>query len=117
MISKLGYPKSLLGVEKSLADLSHFSFCKSEVPKRRVDVVCFDKALARPLLLIECKAEVLGEACLRQIIGYNYYVKAPLIAVASNSEIRTGYWDIKNNSYEFVEGLMSYQDILQERSS
>lgn len=113
MEETLGYPRALLGVEKSLQDIADETFQKKQIPRRRVDVVCFSRQLIKPLLLIECKAEVLNQKSFRQVIGYNYYVKAPFIAVASDTAVLMGMYNPGTLSYEFVEGLLPYQDLLK----
>ncbi len=111
MIEKLGYPKALLGVEKSLVDIADATFSAKDIPRRRVDIVCFTKGEARPLLLIECKALDLSEKSFRQVIGYNYYVKAPFVAVACESAILMGVFNPKTSSYDFMDGLLRFQDL------
>lgn len=93
MIQTLGYPRGLLVIEKEIAGLPH---CKGEAKGRRADLICFAPNIHRdyplyPLLLVECKAVLLDEAALQQLIGYNATVKAPFICLANHEERRT-YW-------------------------
>lgn len=85
MIDELGYPKGLLAVEKDLSNLT------GSDPSRRIDIVCYTPGTdgLRPLLLIECKAEKSGPEAERQVFGYNEAIRAPFIALASGSEIKT----------------------------
>lgn len=78
LTESLGYPASLIAVEKSLKELVQGPF----PPLRRADILCFTQS-GSPLLLIECKAVALNEAMQRQLKGYNYYVKAPFIALVN----------------------------------
>ena len=78
MIEELGYPRSLIAVEK---ELKSFGVDGGIIPKRRVDLLCFHRSLA-PLLLIECKAERIDEKSILQVLGYNAVVKAPFLALA-----------------------------------
>lgn len=85
MTEKLGYPKHFLCVEKQLSELTHLEQ-KQNLPKRRADILCLTDAHPQyslyPLLLIECKSEVLGEGAKKQALGYNHYVQALFVAVA-----------------------------------
>ena len=87
MISELNYPRHLIAVEKELSSLPHLTEMKKEVPKRRLDIVCFDKQSHLPLLLIECKAIPLKETMLPQLLGYNAFVKAPYICLVNDTQI------------------------------
>lgn len=85
LVTPLGYPKSCLAVEVSLSDLPHLKGKK--VPRRRADILCYQPVLLTPLLLIEVKATPLGRAALQQLIGYNYYVQAPYLAMANGEQV------------------------------
>ena len=81
----LGYPSSLIVVEKSLSQLVP-KMSDIDLPKRRMDIVCFSNNNGiTPLLLIECKAKKITKSSINQALGYNYYLKAPFIACASPS--------------------------------
>ena len=74
-----GYPQYLTRVE---LPLSFFSDLPCNI-KRRLDVVCFytkDDTIL-PLLLIECKAKRPQAGVIKQLLGYNFYVKAPFVAI------------------------------------
>lgn len=75
MTSELGYPKSLISVEK-------------KVGSRRFDLVCYTQA-GLPLLLVECKAVELSEAAQNQALGYNDVIQAPFICVACPTGVKT----------------------------
>lgn len=88
MVTFLGYPKEMIAVEKSISEIPHVAFSKDQVPVRRMDVVCFGKNIhpswpLYPLMLIECKQEGKLKGALDQILGYNHYVGAYFIAVAT----------------------------------
>lgn len=88
MTAHLGYPLELLCVEKSLRELPHLAL-QQDLPDRRIDVLCyhnFQKQM-EPLLLIECKKDKLKTCHDDQLHGYNYYVKAPLLALVSQNEV------------------------------
>lgn len=94
MICELGFPKGLLVVEKDLASLSSLSVAD---PHRRIDILAFapGKEGLRPLLLVECKAGILDEAALSQLLGYNRVLAAPFICL-TNGEMTQTFWKEKN---------------------
>ncbi len=90
MITSYGYPKEMIGVEMNLSDIPHLQMQKKKIPDRRIDIVCFAKNIHKdyplyPLLLIECKQDGKLKGALDQILGYNHYVGACFIAVATTS--------------------------------
>jgi hypothetical protein len=112
MIFQLGYPKELLVIEKGIKELPHI--CAAEVPDRRLDILCYGKGGSLfPLLLMECKNKPLTEGAVNQVIGYNYYVKAPFAAAVNLDEVRLGYFDRAENRYVFCSFLPSFQELMQ----
>lgn len=116
MIDKLGFPFYSFVVEKSLSHFPHL-LEKRPLPDCRVDIACVVKGIHPdhqlfPLVAIECKAVPLTSSTLEQIVGYNYYLEAPFIAVANQNEIKTGWFDEGKGGYEFMPGLPAYQDLL-----
>jgi len=108
---ELGYPKHLIRVEVALKPSALVqSLQSSRAPRRRLDIVCYQKigGTFTPLLLIECKACALSSGTLRQVIGYNYYLKAPFICIANAYEMRFGSLELKR-----VESLPPYETLLQ----
>lgn len=81
MVEELGYPSGLIAVEKTLKELLN----SASPPLRRADILAFSP-LGEPLLLIECKAVPLTLAMQRQVRGYNFYIKAPFIALVNDKE-------------------------------
>lgn len=96
MIHKLGYPKGLISVERGIGG-------------RRTDVVCFTKEVM-PLLLIECKAAVLNEAAMQQMLGYNEKVGAPFMALVNNEKVIT-FW-FENKTLKQVPFLPAYKELI-----
>lgn len=94
------YPEGLISIERGLL--------APNAPKRRSDILVYSGDL-KPLLLIECKATPLNSAAYRQVIGYNYYVKAPLLALVNQNEAVTGVLDTQKG-WVFTAGLPSYAD-------
>lgn len=84
MVEELGYPPHLIAVELPLSKFSTFK----KVPNRRIDIVVFTKELV-PLLMVECKAKGENSAAWEQVVGYNYYLGAPFLAIASAEGVWT----------------------------
>ena len=82
LIGPFGCPRSLIGVEVSLKALIACS--AGPVPSRRLDIVCFSQRQGSclPLLIIECKASRPLSAAVFQLNGYNFFIHAPVIALA-----------------------------------
>lgn len=43
-----------------------------------------------PLMLVECKADKLDDASIRQLVGYNQFVRAPYLCLVSSKETSYG---------------------------
>lgn len=122
MIEELGFPPSLLAIEKELYLLPHLNLGeKREIPKRRADLIAFahgihpDYAIF-PLLMIECKAVDLTPKFAQQVIGYNAYVQAPFISLANGKQILTGFFDKEAGMYRFEPGLHSFKALADKVS-
>lgn len=116
MTTHLGFPKELIAVERALKSMPHL--IGEKVPNRRFDITCFAKEIhpkhpLYPLLIVECKKEVLTEETVRQILGYNYYVKAYFLAIASRDDLLMIVPGESANSPRFVKGLMRYEEMLE----
>ncbi|MEI6242937.1 MAG: type I restriction enzyme HsdR N-terminal domain-containing protein [Chlamydiota bacterium] len=116
MIEELGYPKSLIGVEKDLFLLPHLQDKKKERVKRRADILCFAKDLhptypIYPLLLIECKAFSFTEEVIRQVLGYNHFVQAYFVAIANPDEFLL--FVQKENDIEKIPYLPPYEQLIR----
>ncbi len=114
MVDELGYPLSCLMVEKALKQMPHVM---SGAPDRRVDIACFGKGIhpaheLYPLLVVECKAIPLSAAVIKQITGYNHYIKSYFIAIANGEEFRTGWFDSTVDAYQFVPYLPTYAELI-----
>jgi hypothetical protein len=115
MIDHLDYPQNLLAVEKDLRQLPHLSL-DPHLPDRRADILSFYKDASQslsPLLLIECKEVELDQHALDQLLGYNYFVKAPFIAMANPNEVKFGFYESRSKAYEFLNGLPSYSQLVK----
>lgn len=108
----LGYPKSLIAVEKDLASLAHLH--ADADPCRRVDLLCFspfEQCGLRPLLIVECKVEMQGGGAERQLAGYNTLIGAPFFALADAKGIQT-FW-FENKRCASIRFLPSYQQLVE----
>jgi hypothetical protein len=117
MVEQLGYPISLLVVEKSLKQMPHLSPGQRQVPDRRADLICYAQGIhpqhqLYPLLLVECKAVKLTPKVINQVLGYNVYLQAYFVAIANQDEIKTGWYDAAAQQYRFADGLPAYAALL-----
>lgn len=118
MVQTLGYPASLLAVEKSLKQMPHLASKQGQLPERRADLLCFAPSIhpeyaLYPLLLIECKAHSITPKCMQQLIGYNHHLCAYFIGIANGTEIKTASTPLIGGTGEFFPGLPSYTDLLE----
>jgi len=72
------FPSHLIAVEVSIKKLSPLQ----KVPNRRVDIVCYTPGTLTPRLLVECKASRPKANIFDQLLGYNYFIRAPILAIA-----------------------------------
>lgn len=117
LIYRLGYPSSSIAVEKDLSLIPHLRL-RNDLPRRRADIICFAKGIhpnesLYPLLLIECKAVKLTPRMVNQVIGYNYYLQAPFLALVNHEEMRMGWMESENQSYRFIPHLLPYKDLIR----
>jgi hypothetical protein len=117
MIDELGFPPSCIAVEKSLKQMPHLALVNQQIPDRRVDIICFAKDIHPeyplfPLLVIECKAVPLTPSVVKQVVGYNHYIKSYFIAIANGEELRTGWFDPITRAYQFVSYLPKYEELI-----
>ena len=102
-------------MEKQLRLLPHLALADN-LPERRADILCYsvrgNENAMNPLLLIECKAITLGEKELRQLIGYNHFVKAPFIALVNQNQQKMGWFNPTVNDYQFIDYIPQYQELI-----
>jgi hypothetical protein len=119
MIEDLGYPSGGFALEQSLRQMPHLALSSVKFPSRRADIVFFTKDIHvqhefYPLLLIECKAVPLTEKVIRQVVGYNFYVQAPFVALVNMTESYTGHYDQGKGAFQFEPGLLSFRQLLDQ---
>jgi hypothetical protein len=116
MIEKLGYPAPLIAVEKELAQLPNLRGSGAPIPKRRADIVVYAKQAKiyalKAILMIECKAVPLTPKFAQQVIGYNAFVGAEFIALANETQVLTGFFDVRDSLYKFEPGLPLFKDLM-----
>lgn len=119
LVDKLRYPLCNLAVEKNLLQMPHLALkSKQQLPDRRADIVCYAKGIhpqhdLYPLLLIECKAVPLNQNVIQQVLGYNQHLEALFVAVANESETRTGWYDPESKDYKFVPYIPMYDQLIR----
>lgn len=104
----LGYPIESLGVEKELRQMPHLALSPMKLPTRRADLIVFGRDLL-PLLLIEFKAVPLTEKAWRQVLGYNFYLGAPFVALANGQEARFGI----RHGESFTRSIPHFKELKQ----
>ena len=119
MTGELGFPTGGIALEKRLKEMPHIELLKGPIPTRRADIIVFAKDIHPnypyfPLLLIECKAVPLTEKVIRQVVGYNQFVKAHFIAIANQTEIRLGWYQPELQDYSFIPGLLPFGTLLPQ---
>lgn len=117
MVMSLGFPAASLVLEKGLRQMPHLALTGKSIPSRRADVICLAKGIHHehsiyPLLLIECKAVKITSRVINQVVGYNHFLKSHFIAVVNEQEIRTGWYDVAEKRYMFVNNLPKYDELL-----
>ena len=109
LVTELGYPAHAILIEKSLSERPCLSRCQGRLPQRRIDILCHEAKTFRPLLLIECKATQIESKMFAQLLGYNAFIKAPLICLASPSAFSLR-WEIKRDDLQPHE-MPSYEEL------
>lgn len=127
LIEELHYPTNLIIIEKGLATLSPLLQQRpSHYPKkRRPDLLittpvtyttaegkAYNLGQPHPLLLIECKARVINQRTLNQLLSYNYIIGAPCLAIVCYNKQKTGFLNPKTHLFNFYPGLPSYSQLL-----
>lgn len=103
MIKHLSYPEGLLAVEMQL---------KLNNLVRRCDIVGFNRN-GRAKLIVECKAPhvAINQKTFDQIATYNLKLKVDVLIVTNGLKHYCCLMDYKNNSYQFIEELPTFQKI------
>lgn len=110
MVHELGYPSSLLAVEKEIYTLPEG---KKNFPSgRRVDLVCYASGGEGiiPLLVVEFKAKECTDFAKQQLFGYNQMIKAPFLCMIADKQAKTFWYE--KEQIKSVNFLPFYQDLL-----
>jgi hypothetical protein len=112
MISDLGYPRSLMAIEKQLSGLPHLAQ-QNHLPQRRIDILVYTQLQNKlqPLLIIECKWGKLEPKFFTQLLGYNSYIRAPFVGLANEHQFLLGMKDPLKGTMTFQLGLPSYDQL------
>jgi len=100
MTKSLRYPPGLIAIEKEISPL-----------RRRVDILCYTPD-AKPLLLLECKAGPLTPKAMEQVLGYNFHIQAPYVAIVNAAEIHFRYNLACKRG--LIHHLPTYQELIDE---
>lgn len=110
LLIDLGYSPHFIVVEKNLSDLPLVKV--GALPNRRIDILCLEKETLSPLILIECKGVPIHEKMLPQLLGYNAYIGALLVCLASSQELildwREGITPLKKGEFPSYEEMKTY---------
>lgn len=103
LIDHMQYPAGLLALEMQL---------KLNTLIRRCDIVGFDKS-GKAKLIVECKAAhiSINQKTFDQIATYNLKLKVDFLIVTNGLQHYCCLMDYKNNSYQFIEEIPSFQQM------
>jgi len=106
MIRELQFPRELIAVEKELKTLPQMT---ASMPDRRIDILSYRKTEKelKPLLLIECKESDLKEEAFGQLMSYNFYIKAPYMALVNLNQI------LLHGPQEMLSRLPTYSELIK----
>ncbi|WP_194844188.1 type I restriction enzyme HsdR N-terminal domain-containing protein [Candidatus Clavichlamydia salmonicola] len=111
--NNLGYPLSFFSIEKQLSTLKNLppSLSNQKIPLRRIDLLIsvpirnnFETKMA-PFLIAECKQSLLNFQAEKQLLSYNFFIRAPFLLLTNGSEIKIGSFDKDKKTFIFKPGL------------
>ena len=116
MTQELGYSLSHIALEKPLHQIVP---AFSSLPKRRIDLVVFAPNLhplypLYPLLLIECKAVKITNKMIRQLLGYQYYLRSCFFGLVNKEETYISYFDSTTGNFQTMTSLPSCDVLLEQ---
>lgn len=120
MVENLHYPQSHFIIEKSLHQFPHLNPANLHaMPSRRVDVILLAKDLhpnypLYPLLLIECKAVPITAKTMRQVLGYNHYLRAYFVAVSNQTETQLAWINPQEQTLQITKNLPDYPTLFAQ---
>ena len=101
LITELGYPKSLINVEKQI---------KINGQLKRYDIVVYTPQ-GNVHILVECKAPsiAISQSTFDQIAQYNMTLKSQFLMLSNGKEYYFCVMDFEKKSYDFLEKLPKYR--------
>lgn len=104
LIQNGNYPSGLIGIEVMF---------KFNTLSRRVDILVHNRAGA-PVMIVECKAPevTIDDKVFDQIVCYNMNFKLPYLIVTNGLDHFACKIDNINNTYEFLNVIPLYEDLL-----
>ncbi|MDR9397964.1 type I restriction enzyme HsdR N-terminal domain-containing protein [Salibacter sp.] len=103
LVHELGFPRSLLEIEKSLTlNKMH----------KRADLLVRDKS-GNPILLAECKAPdvKVTQKTFDQAGRYNMVFRVPYLLITNGVQHFCAQIDFNRNSYKFLREIPSYEEL------
>lgn len=117
MVGKLGTPREAIKIEDHLI---HYGV-KEKNGRMDIAITFFDEeGSERPLAVIECKEEripVIAQQVKEQAEEYSSYIGAPYFIVTNGIEMYYYHYNEKEDTYEEIEGILTYQDMLDNNYS
>ncbi len=103
LIHEKGFPKSLMGIEKSL---------KINGRLKRTDIVQYDH-LGKPFLIVECKAPhiKITPNVFHQAAMYNLQLKVKYIILTNGIQFFCCKLNYNKNSFDFITDLPNYDQL------
>ncbi|ARS34730.1 type I restriction enzyme HsdR N-terminal domain-containing protein [Pontibacter actiniarum] len=100
LIQSLGYPKSLISIERGM------SYNKLQ---KRTDL-CVYSNQGQPHLLVECKAAhvPITQEVVKQVSVYNQTLQAPYVVITNGLQHFCWQVDFETRKYEPLQGIPSY---------
>lgn len=117
MSDYFGIPVDMMHVEEHL---SHYGVREKN---GRADILITyldNKGNEKPLVVIECKEEriaIIAQQVLEQAAGYATYLKTHYFIVTNGMEMICYRYNKDDNSFEAIDGLLSYEDMLNKNYS
>jgi len=117
LLGELGTPREVIKVEEHLV---HYGV-KDKNGRIDISITFFDAdGNERPLAVVECKEEripIIAQQVKEQAADYASYIGAAYFIVTNGIEMYYYRYNEKEDTYEAIEGLLSYQDMLDENYS
>ena len=102
-ISRLGYPRTLIAVEKALQ--------VGELLKR-TDIVVYNRN-TQPVMIVECKAPSvkLNQQVFDQAGRYNISLRVPWLVISNGAETYCARIDLQQQSFTFRHALPDFHEL------